>query len=221
VLADAGLGVLGALSPARYDALVPLAWQLPAALPAARTAIVVASGGCALWDAIARGAVPRPGGSDPVDHHTREALLRALETLEADGHPSRALFAFETLGGVYADFVALARAAGLGAPSRLGLLLHPEFGPWFSIRALILTPLALPETPFAPGFDPCTGCPAPCQSTCPTAAPGLQGFDLAACDRGRAAHSACRAACAARRACPIGAEHAYPREAEAHHMRFR
>jgi hypothetical protein len=220
VLADAGLGVLGVLSPDRYDGLVPPAWQVRAVLPAARAALIVASGGSSLWEAIARGGLPMQAG-DPVDHHTREAVLRAVEALGAAGRPSRALLAFETLGGAYADFVALAQAAGLGAPSRLGLLLHPEFGPWFSIRALILTPLALPETPFDGGFDPCTGCAAPCQSACPTAAPGPQGFDLAACDRGRRAHSSCSDSCTARRACPVGAEHAYPREVEAHHMRFR
>lgn len=52
------------------------------------------------------------------------------------GGAARSVYAFEKRGGVYADFVALAEASGLGAPSRLGLWLHPEFGPWMSIRAI-------------------------------------------------------------------------------------
>ncbi len=209
------------LSPARYDALVPPGWQSAALLPTVRAVVVVASGGAALWEALAGSEAFAARVADPVDHHTRRALERALQTLELEGHPSRVLFAFETLAGAYADFVALGRAAGLGAPSRLGLLLHPEFGPWLSIRALVLTPLKLPETHPLADFDPCTGCSAPCQSACPTAAPGPEGFDLPACDRGRVANPPCLEACAARRACPFGERHAYPREAESHHMRFR
>jgi len=116
------------------------------------------------------------------------------------------------------DFVALARACGLGVTSRLGLLLHRDFGPWWSVRALALTRLELPATGHAsaaePGFDPCNGCSAPCESACPGAAIGVAGFDVARCASQRLRSEACAVGCAARRACPVGGAHALRREDE-------
>lgn len=214
----AGMNLRAALPPPRYDALVPPAWRASALLPDARTALVVASGGRALWRAL-RGSPELATDPDPVDAYTARALGELVGDLVSAGQPSRALFAFERHGGAYADFVALGRAAGLGGPSRLGLLIHPEYGPWLSIRAVLLTTLAWPQSAAPIAFDPCTGCPAPCAGACPTAAPGVEGFSVAACDAGRSREPACLARCAARRACWVGPRHAYDDEAEAHHMR--
>jgi len=216
----AGLGLRGALPVARYDAAVPAAWRSASLLPGARTAIVVASGGRSLWSAFAASPEFR-GGPDPLDAYTRRVVTGATRTLATGGAPSRALFAFERRGGAYADFVALGAAAGLGAPSRLGLLVHPVVGPWLSLRAVVLTEASWPaERPQAPaGFDPCAGCPAPCEAACPGRALAAAGFDGAACGRQRARDPACAASCAARRACVLGPEHAYAPEALAHHMR--
>lgn len=183
----------GAIDAVRYDVAVPPCWRSPALLPGARTALLVGSGGRALWDAFER-APEHDAGPDPLDRYTRRLVEQAAAALEAAGHASRAGFAFERRGGDYADFVALGRLAGLGAPSRLGLLLHPVYGPWLSLRALVLT-----RAPFPPGtgplahFDPCRGCAAPCQ----------------AADPGEAA----------RRACVVGREHVYADAALAHHAR--
>ena len=223
-LVDAGMGLLGVLAATRYDALVPAAWRSPALRPGARSALVVASGGRALFDAFSA-ASEAALSSDPLDAYTRRVVEAAAGRL---GGGARALFAFERRGGVYADFVALGQAAGLGAPSRLGLLLHPEFGPWMSIRAVLLTEREVAETGPAPGFDPCSGCPAPCVRACrgaavPAAARGFDSarlrFDVAACRATRASEPGCRLRCDARRACVIGPDHAYSPEAEAHHMR--
>ncbi len=239
-LVDAGMGLLGVLAATRYDALVPAAWRTPALRPGARSALVVASGGRALFDAFSaasEAALARPKAAqraegersrrsnDPLDAYSRRVVEAAAGRL---GGGARALFAFERRGGVYADFVALGQAAGLGAPSRLGLLLHPEFGPWMSIRAVLLTEREVAETGPASGFDPCSGCPAPCVRACrgaavPAAARGFDsarlGFDVAACRATRASDPGCRLRCDARRACVIGPDHAYSPEAEAHHMR--
>jgi epoxyqueuosine reductase QueG len=173
----------------------------------------VAAGGRALFRAF--GAAPearRPG--DPLDAYTRRVVGAAAERLR----PSCALFAFEQREGRFADFVALAAAAGLGAPSRLGLLLHPVYGPWMSIRAVLLTARPLPPSPPLRDFDPCAGCPAPCADACHGSAIGPR-FDVRACARTRRREPACALRCDARRACPVGREHAYAPEAEAHHMR--
>lgn len=212
-LSAAGLNLRGCLRVERYDGLVPPAWHARSLLASARTALVLAAGGRALFEAFATSPEARQP-EEPLDAYTR----RVVEEV-ADRLAGRALFAFERRGRAYADFVALGRAAGLGAPSRLGLLLHPEFGPWMSIRAVVLTARELPETHPLAAFDPCRGCAAPCDRACRGAAVAGDRFDVAVCAATRRAEAACRLRCDARRACVVGAEHRYADVAEAHHMR--
>ena len=185
------MNLRAALPIATYDAAVPEAWRSAALLPRARTAIVVASGGRALWDALARS--PEFGASaDPLDTYTRRTTEVAAALLEPPA--ARALFAFEQRGGAFADFVELGRLAGLGAPSRLRLLLHPLYGPWMSLRAIVLTRADWEIGPAAPhAFDPCRDCPAPCERVGPDPS-------------------------ARRLACVVGPEHAYS-EAALDHLR--
>lgn len=213
-LRGAGCNLFGRLSRERWDALVPDVWSGAALLPEARSVWLVASGGGALFQAFSRSPehrLPR----DPLDAFTRRVVEAAAAALPA---PSRAVFPFEQRGGRYADFVALARAAGLGAPSRLGLLIHRHYGPWWALRAALLTTRELPPGPEPPPFDPCRGCPAPCVTACPGGAV-QETFRVETCLETRRREPGCRLACPARRACVVGREHAYPEEAEAHHMR--
>ena len=213
LLSEAGLNLFGVFSIERYDAEVPAAWRSAAELPGARSAVLVGAAGRALFDALGR--APESGlARDPLDHYTRRVVEAAASPLAG-----RALFAFERRGERYADFVALGRAAGLGAPSRLGLLLHPEYGPWMSLRALMLLPLTLPETPALDGFDPCRDCPAPCSTACPGEALAAEGFDIGRCAATRRRVPGCALKCDARRACVLGGGHRYDDSAEAHHMR--
>ncbi len=170
---------------------MPDAWRSGALLPRARSAIVVASGGRSLWDAFSR-SPEFAATADPLDAYTRRVTEAAVAELP-DG--ARALFSFERRGDEYADFVELGRVAGLGAPSRLGLLLHPIYGPWLSLRAIVLTRAQWEIGAGGPrDFDPCRDCPAPCEA-------------------------AGRDPVARRRACVIGPDHAYSEAALAHHTR--
>ena len=230
----AGLNLRGALDVARYDALVPSAWRSPALGFPAHSALVIASGGRALWEAFSRSpewtGLPDAGHADtghpegldalddPLDAYTRRVLDEIVEGLVGEGDESVALLAFERHGDEFADFVALGREVGLGAPSRLGLLVHPVYGPWLSIRAVLLSTRRWPLAEPLAGFDPCPSCPAPCADACPVRAPTPAGFDLQACVANRRVHSPCALDCAARRACVLGPEHAYLPEALAHHM---
>ncbi len=184
--------------------------------------MLIGNGGSALWEAFRRS--PESGaGPDPLDAYTRRVVTEAVGALghELPTTRHRVRMAFEQEGGVHADFVDLARQAGLGARSRLGLLLHPRYGPWFALRAAILSEAVIEaKTPVAPpGFDPCAGCPAPCADACPGSALASGRFDVVRCQRHRAVDPACAGSCAARRACVVGREFAYPAEALAHHMR--
>lgn len=212
----AGFGVRGVLPAARYDALVPPGWRVAELLPEARAAIVVASGGRGLWDAL-RAAPESSLARDPIDTFMRRLLREATDALAGGGIAARALFYDERRGGAFADFVALGRVAGLGAPSRLGLLLHPVFGPWLSIRSVLLAALDLDGDAPLPGFAPCEGCPAPCAEACHGCAVTPTGFDAARCAGARTAVAACASGCDARRACVVGRGHAYTAEQEAHH----
>jgi hypothetical protein len=213
----AGLNLCGALSAARYDALVPGAWRTGVLLPEAQTALVVGSGGRALWTAL-RAAAEFDAVSDPVETYTARVLDALAGDLTGARQPSRALYPLERRGGAWADFVALAREAGLGASSRLGLLLHPIYGPWLSIRAVLLTAVGCPTGAPLSGFEPCVGCAAPCAEACPGGAISPAGISARVCYDTQLTDPACALRCNARHACVIGQEHAYAAEAEAHHM---
>ena len=174
-----------------YDAAVPAAWRSAALAPDARTAIVVGSGGRALWDAFAR-APEFALAADPLDAYTRRVVSAAAAALDPE---SAAAFAFEQRASAFADFVELGRLAGLGAPSRLRLLLHPLYGPWISLRAIVLTRRDWENRLEASlAWDPCRDCPAPCEAA---------GPDFTA----------------RRRACVVGPEHVYSDAQLDHHRR--
>ncbi|MCG8592698.1 MAG: hypothetical protein MJE66_25690 [Proteobacteria bacterium] len=215
---DAGFNAGGSLPRAAYDSLVPPAWRAEKLAPDARSARVLATGGRPFFAAVQAAPEWRDGGPDPVDRLTRRVADAVARVWTDAGTPSRALFSFEQHGGEFADFIALAEAAGLAAPSRLGLALHPEFGPWVAFRVVVLT-----EAPqFGPAADPpaslCADCAAPCVAACPGGAVGDGPFDVAACASTRRHTSGCAERCAARHACVWGPEHAYTAEAERHHM---
>jgi hypothetical protein len=210
----AGLNLAGVVPIAAYDRLVPDAWRAGRLLPGAVSALVIGGGGRALHRLHLRLAPDAP-----LDDFVAGVVARGCQRLRGAGWQARAFAYDEAREGSYVDLVALGRRAGLGAPSRLGLLLHPEYGPWCSLRALVLTDRPLPE-PSETGFAPCDGCTAPCAEACPVAAPRAlpAGFDVRACGAQRAREGPCRSRCAARRACVYGQDHAYDEAAEEGHM---
>jgi epoxyqueuosine reductase QueG len=225
-----GLNVAGVLDPARYDDLVPEAWRCAHVLPGARSVLVLGSGGRALETAL-KAWPERLDTPDPVDDLVRARVGSAVRRIEAGGWAARAFFywqsspdagapgAFETGDAGFADFVALARAAGLGETGRLRMLLHPRHGPWLAIRAIVVSTLSLAVTASRPGLSPCPDCAAPCASACPGGALDGGDLDLARCQRTRQSVPACEEACAARRACVIGPGDSYSPVFEAYLMR--
>ncbi len=127
------------------------------------------------------------------------------------------------------DFLGVAQRLGMGKPSRLVILIHPEYGLWFAFRMIFFVrdvegvlPLAEPLT-----STPCDACDGPCVTACPAGAvkgdPGSERLDYPASFRFRLAHEGvCADACAARLACPAGAAYRYPLDfvAHSHHRAF-
>ncbi|MBW2269915.1 MAG: hypothetical protein JRH16_15190 [Deltaproteobacteria bacterium] len=209
-LEEAGIDVAGVLTARAFDAAVPAAWRTAALLPSAQSAAVLGCSGRAFGAAFERSPEARDGAADPIDRFTARVVEGAARELRARGAQARALFYWERRSGRFADFVALGRACGLGMPGRLGVLIHPTLGPWIALRAVLLTSETLAPTPSGDGLDACASCPAPCSLACPADAPRAAGFDVQACIRETRAHEPCRVGCAARRACVVGSEHAYP-----------
>jgi epoxyqueuosine reductase QueG len=221
-----GFNVAGVLSARVYDERVSSGWSTAQQLPAARSVVVLGCGGTAFEKALAQ-APERGHPVHPVDGFTRRVVKTAARRMRAKGLEARALFYWERITrsptdagpGEFADFAALAEAAGLGAPGRLRILLHPHFGPWLAIRALLMTSAHLAPTAPAPGFAPCEHCPAPCADACPAGAIDEAGLDMETCFDARRGLTACAESCAARHACVIGPEHAYGPGADRHYMR--
>jgi len=147
-----GLNLAGVVPIADYDRIVPEGWTSQRLLGSARSAIVIGAGGRGLHEqhrARAHGSA--------LDAFVAQTVERGCEALRAKGWAAISLAYDETRDGQHVDLIALARRAGLGAPSRLGLLLHRKYGPWLSLRALVLTERPLPEPPPRAEFSPCDG----------------------------------------------------------------
>lgn len=218
---SAALPLVGCAAAAAYDAATPAPSRLAARHPRARGVVVLAQGGAAFWERFAaarrRAAWPATA-ADPLDAWTRGVVADVVATAQAAVPlPCRVIFPTDAA----VDFRRLGVLAGLGVPSRLGLLVHPEFGSWIALRAAILVPVALaPTTAAMDGFAPCETCAGrPCEPACPAGAVSARGWDVPACSAHRARpDETCGSGCHARLACPVGAAHRYPPDALAFHQ---
>lgn len=210
-LAAHGMIVRGGFAPVLDDAVPALANGRQA-----QTLLLVGNAGPAMYRHFFAAAESRDKAADPLDSWTRRAIAPIATQFGA-----LALFPFG--GPPWHPFQRWAkRAEGLKA-SPLGILMHPEYGLWHAYRAALLfdREIALPA-PAAAAGHPCDACAAkPCLSTCPAGAITPEGYRVEPCARHviSPVGSDCRTGgCLARRACPVGASHAYPAQAMDFHM---
>lgn len=181
-------------------------------LPGCRSVLVLGSGGPRLWQALDEAVRQDPAVLQGHEHPLDDFVAATLRRIDPSPGPSRRWLRCASDEVVQLDFRTLALSAGLGFPSPLGLLLHPRFGPWLGLRAACFSQEELPPTGPLPGEGPCGGCPAPCSKSCPGGAvppSTADRFSIVRCSARRVIDSGCRTGCDARRACPVGAEHAY------------
>ncbi len=221
-LAPFGLNLIGVTTPAAYDGLVPSAYRMS---DAAGAVVVIGHGGGAFWSAYRAHVDRHPEHATrahPLDDFTTHVLetyaLPIAERLQL--RPTLRLPFRETTPPL--SFVHLAEAAGLGRRGLLGVLLHPEFGPWMALRGALLVDAAPPAARPTAGFDPCPSCrDRPCVSACPGDAVSYpEGWNVPRCiafrvDRG--AGNPCLDRCHARVACVYGRQHCDPSDALLHH----
>ncbi len=205
-LAPWGLFVRGGFQ-ARVDDNVP---PLPDGRAAA-TVVLAGNAGDAMWRIFA--ARERPG-RNPLDDWLRPGILAAADTVGA-----HAILPNE--GPYFPPIQDWAARAEPVYRSPTGIMIHPEFGLWHVYRAAFVFAESTEPPPRDDAPSPCEACAGkPCLKVCPADAFKPDRFDVAAC----VGHvdgplgAPCRErGCMARRACPVGREHTYPRAAQDFH----
>lgn len=93
---------------------------------------------------------------DPLERYTER-------TIDAAFAGARIFYAHRKYDGAFIPFQRIAVATGFGALAPSRLVVHPRFGPWFALRAIVVVDGAGPaRTPIA--HQPCT-----CEATCAAA----------------------------------------------------
>ncbi len=199
-----GLALRGAFHPHDDDAVPGATDGRPAA-----TVVLLGFTGQGGWPSFAKSTEARDGADHPLDRWSRRVISRMAEGLGA-----RALFPFE--GPPWHPFGRWAIQSGEVSASTLGILIHPRWGLWHSYRGALVFAERLELAQRDPATSPCATCDAkPCLHACPVSAFSAERYEVAACRTYLASPAGVEcttAGCLARRACPIGAEHAYGAE---------
>lgn len=201
-LKDAGFCQRGGFNPGPGDG----------APDGVRGLILVGTLGGGFWEIFKRQAWSEP---NPLDGWTRRVVDPLAREVGAV-----ALYPFD--GPPWLPFQRWAMKAEGLCPSPIGPLIHPEYGPWHGYRAALgfKDPLDRPSMPTA--RDICAACPdKPCLKGCKAGVFEHGGYDVPRC----LAYLKCggndclSSGCQARRACPVGASHAYGAEQGGFHSR--
>ena len=206
----AGLRVRGGFHPEPEDGVPPLRSGAEAS-----TLILVGNVGSSLWETFAAaGFIGR--SEHPLDEWSRAVVTDLARELGAEPH-------FPFGGPPFLPFIRWALRADTVWPSVMGPLIHPRYGLWHAYRGALSFPerIDLPP-PDADACRPCDDCEArPCLAPCPVGAVREGDFDAAGCAGWLTDRPRCEcgeAGCLARRACPIGRDHAYEPAHAAFHM---
>ncbi|HZZ60417.1 MAG TPA: hypothetical protein VFE63_04495 [Roseiarcus sp.] len=171
-----------------------------------RAVVLIGVTGRRGWDAFAASAEARDGGDHPLDRFSRRVIDGLAANLSA-----AALYPFG--GPPYFPFQQWARRAEPVHFSPLGLLVHPVYGLWHSYRGALGFREALEVSAWDASPSPCDSCAEkPCLGACPVGAFAVDGYDVAACAallKSAVGADCMQRGCLARRACPVGAEHAH------------
>ena len=219
-----GLNLVAAAPVARYDAAVAEASRASAIDADARSIVVIANGGGALWASLKSHGARNPGWwnrENPLDDFTREVVERDVAApLRASGVRCVTAYPFMSSGPTL-NFIELGKVAGITGPSILGVTVHPVYGPWIAFRAALLMDEELDSPGDALGFDPCPRCTVrSCIPACPAGAVSIDaGWDIPKCLTHRVEVEAdCTPRCHARAGCVVGPEHRYPDDELAYHQ---
>jgi epoxyqueuosine reductase QueG len=159
-LESTGLNLVGGAPIAAYDERAPQALASRELFAAAKSVVVIASGGPWLWRVFRSQATPATWREEhPLDGYVAAALDCVDSALRAVGVRFRR---FEARVGAKPalDFRALGEIAGLGTMGPFGMLIHPEHGAWWALRGAYLIDAEVGAR--IVHKPPCEGCAAPC-----------------------------------------------------------
>lgn len=183
----------------------------------AKSVVLLGNVGSDMWPAFVAGRRDEPNAMDRWTQRTLGALLPGLRARLGG------VEAFYPFGGPpYHPFQRWAMKAENVFPSPIGSLIHPEYGLWHAYRGALVLEQALDIPPHERSDNPCDTCSdKPCLVTCPVSAFSGGHYDIVSC----ANHMTTDAGktcvdnhCRARRACPVGRQHAYNTEQSRFHM---
>lgn len=221
---DSGFNITRTISVRAYDSLVSEQKRASSLLQSAKAITLIGFGGKGFWKTFSNFLKSntdfKDRGEDLIDNYSLMVFKELSDILDKSGIEHKAVFPFGKDAAAL-DFVTLGEASGAGVPSLLGILLHPEYGPWISLRGALLTDIELGshDGPLE-GFAPCPSCHKPCINACPASTISEKGWDWESCMSFRLADDTCSLSCASRRACPYGEDQQYTEEQMAHHHGF-
>lgn len=216
-LAEYGIACFGSFTIERDEIADVAHAQL-----AGRTALLFGNAGGSMWERFSVSPEYTGCEADPMNRWTMRVASEAFAQLAESGQQDiECLYPFGEMLWPFQRWAK--RAMGLQS-SPLGLLIHPQYGLWFALRAAIVLPSGehLERDGKQGEGHPCDACAdKPCLSTCPVGAYSGAGFDAAACRSHLASGTEpdCMVlGCAARNACPVGAEWRYSQTQLQFHM---
>lgn len=224
LLSESGFNIFVKIKASDYNDSVLPERRTGKLMEGAKSIILVGFGGNSFWKIFNTFLDNNPEfeerHTDLIDSYTVLNMSRAAALLDDAGVRRETVYPFgENALGL--DFVALGRLGGAGVGSLLGILIHPVFGTWISLRGAILTDAEFSEYDHPlEGFDPCPSCDKPCIAACPAHTVSESGWDWQSCMEWRMETDVCSAHCASRVACPWGSGERYTPEQMAYHHSF-
>ena len=196
-LASIGLNTVGSCDGSSYRHL----------LSDCQSAIVFANGGTALWDVFLEDLRQNPQHLRNHTHPLDDFVKRQIQKFDPNPTDNRRWIHCAAQTDTFIDFRPLAEQAGLGTASPLGLLIHPQYGLWLSLRAVLLTTERVPFTSVLQD-SPCTSCTRkPCIAACPAQAVHPQKWSIHKCLQYHKDSHDCHDLCHSRLRCPVGKTH--------------
>jgi len=218
---DAGFNIVLRARSSEYDKLINHSKKISSIFPGAESIILVGFAGNKFWPKfnsyIDNNPEFKESNPDLIDNYTELVFEEATEILNNGDIKSTYMFPFGE-DAVQLDFMKLGELCGAGVRSLLGILLHPKYGTWMSLRGAVVTDHVF-ETYDEPirDFTPCPPCDKPCIGACPVHTISDAGWDWESCMKFRISDDTCSKSCASRLACPYGAEERYTHPQLAYH----
>jgi len=178
---------------------------------------LVGNTGSSYWPVFIQSPEYQDGLPDALDRWSRGVAEQL-----ADEFGAAAVYPFE--GPPYLPFLQWAKRAESLSQSRMGLMIHPQYGLWHSYRFALLIPgMQVPEQQATATPGPCESCETlACLNTCPVGAFSARGYDVDSCAAylKQTPDARChQEGCLARLACPVGVAYQYDSAQHVFHLR--